>query len=452
MLTNEQLQEKLFQLTFEKQQLERFKHLNELILNGLNAILSSDKHEEIFQKLFAVIHEVISCQHIVLLTVDEREQCFTVVGSTNQQLNISELPLEPLRLIRDSTHNFFNVKRIDWWQTYFADTFNDVESLLSHPFSTSQSHYALMLLGNKRGAFGVLIQELLISFTSFFANTLTQFETRKLIAERDQLLQRQKNIEQSLVQQEKMASLGQLASGVAHELSNPLGFVHSNLDTLRVYLSDIEKVVQYHSISTSKIKDSLDIDIDIDYLLEDGKDIIDESLEGAVRARDIINNLRIYSHPDDKSTEVTCLNGLLETAVKIANTQIKYNSVMELQLAEDKPRITANANQLNQVIINLIVNANQAVPEGKGIITLNCRKEGNSCYVDIADNGSGIPVAIQHKIFEPFFTTKAVGQGTGLGLSLSKAIVEQHSGTIELCHSNAEGTLFRLQFPIALDK
>jgi signal transduction histidine kinase len=450
MLTNEQLQEKLSQLTFEKQQLERFKHLNELILNGLNAILSSDKHEEIFQKLFAVIHEAISCQHIMLLMVDEQEQRFTVVGSTNQQLNISELPLEPLRLIRDSTHNFFNVKRVDWWQTYFADTFNDVDSLLCHPFSTSQSHYVLMLLGNKRGAFGASIQELLASFTSFFANTLTQFETRKLIVERDQLLQRQKNIEQSLVQQEKMASLGQLAAGIAHELNNPLSFVYSNLDTLRVYLGDIEKVVRYHSINTKKIKDTLNIDID--YLLDGGKDIINESLEGAVRAREIINNLKIYSHPDEKSTEVTCLNGLLETAVKIANTQVKYNSVMELQLAEDKPRITANANQLNQVIINLIINANQAVPEGKGIITLICRREGNSCFVDIADNGSGIPVAIQHKIFEPFFTTKLVGQGTGLGLSLSKAIVEQHSGTIELCHSDADGTLFRLHFPIAPDK
>jgi two-component system NtrC family sensor kinase len=447
MLTNEQLQEKLSQLTYEKQQLERFKHLNELILNGLNAILSSDKHDEIFQKLFAVIHEAISCQHIMLLMVDEQEQRFTVVGSTNQHLNISELPLEPLRLIRDSTHNFFNVKRVDWWQTYFAVTFNDVESLLSHPFSTSQSHYVLMLLGNKRGVFGAPIQELLVSFTSFFANTLTQFETRKLIVERDQLLQRQKNIEQSLVQQEKMASLGQLAAGIAHELNNPLGFVYSNLDTLRVYLSDIEKVVQYHSINTKKIKDTLNIDID--YLLDGGKDIINESLEGAVRAREIINNLRIYSHPDEKSTKVTCLNGLLETAVKIANTQVKYNSVMDLQLAEDKPNIIANANQLNQVIINLIINANQAVPVGKGIITLNCRRQGNSCYVDIADNGSGIPVAIQHKIFEPFFTTKLVGQGTGLGLSLSKAIVEQHSGTIELCHSDADGTLFRLHFPIA---
>ncbi|MFT5840636.1 MAG: hypothetical protein ACI9UT_003149 [Flavobacteriales bacterium] len=108
MLTNEQLQEKTFRFTIEIQQHKRFKHLNELILNGLNAILTFDKHEGIFHKLFAVIHTVISCQHIVLHMVDEQEQRFSVFGSTNQQLSISERPLEPFRLIRNSTDNFFN--------------------------------------------------------------------------------------------------------------------------------------------------------------------------------------------------------------------------------------------------------------------------------------------------------------------------------------------------------
>jgi len=449
-MTNEQLQEKLLQLTFEKKQLERFKHFNTLILNGLNAILSSDKHEEIFQKLFAVIHEVISCQHMLLLMVDDDKHKLIPVGSTNQELNEDRFPIEPLELIVDDTHNFFNVTSLDWWQCYFASTFIDVNSMLSHPFNTSHSRYVLILLSDKRGAFDVQIQELLVSFTSFFANTLTQFETRKLIAERDQLLQRQQNIEHTLLQREKMASLGLLAAGVAHELNNPLGFINSNLGTLKLYLADFEKVLRHQSISHSHIRETLDIDIS--YLLDDGSDIIDESLEGVIRARDIINNLRVYSHPDDKSTAIICLNGLLKTAVNIASTQVKYNSVIDLELSENKPKIIANANQLKQVLINLIVNANQAITDGEGIITLSCKALENSCYVDIIDNGSGIPAAIQHKIFEPFFTTKVVGRGIGLGLSLSKAIVEQHSGTIELCHSNALGTLFRLHFPIAIDK
>lgn len=445
MLTNEQLHEKLLQLTYENKQLARFKFLNDLILSGLNAILSSDKHEEIFQKLFAVIHEVINCQDIVLLIVDEKQQQLELVRSTNEQLPCTALPLDVLKNITDNTLNFFNVQGLPWWNAYFVNTFHSVTSVLSHPFKTSQSHYVLLLLSDKKGAFSAQIQELLSSFTSFVANTLTQVETRKLISERDQLLQRQHRIEQSLLQQEKMASLGQLAAGVAHELNNPLGFIYSNLNTLQVYLADLEQVIRAPSTSENSAKT-----IDVDYLLDDGKDLIEESLEGARRARDIINNLRSYAHPDDKTTSRMPLNQLIDSAVKIAKTQIKHNATVTLNLCQENPLVIVNANQLNQVILNLIINANQAVSHGKGVITLVSGIEANNCYFDVIDNGTGIPVEAQSKIFEPFFTTKDVGQGTGLGLSLSKAIIDQHRGQIVLQHSSTEGTAFRVILPTVL--
>lgn len=442
MLTNEQLHEKLLQLSFEKKQLERFKFLNDLILSGLNAILSSDKYEQIFQKLFAVIHEVISCQHIVLLLVDEKQQRLELVRSTNEQLPCSPLPLDTLAPLTEHTLNFFNVQGLPWWNDYFAQTFSSVNSVLSHPFQTSQSHYVLLLLSDKRGAFSSQIQELLSSFTSFVANTLTQVETRKLISERDQLLQRQQRIEQSLLQQEKMASLGQLAAGVAHELNNPLGFIYSNLNTLKVYLADLEKVSRAPASSEQNHHN-----IDVDFLLNDSKDLIEESLEGARRARDIINNLRSYAHPDDKTTSKMPLNQLLDSAIKIAKTHIKHNSVIELKLCAENPLVLVNANQLNQVILNLIINANQAVSSGKGLITIVSGVLQHNCYFEVIDNGCGITTEAQSKIFEPFFTTKDVGQGTGLGLSLSKAIVDQHRGQIELLHSTEAGSAFRVTLP-----
>ncbi|GGW56919.1 GAF domain-containing sensor histidine kinase [Alishewanella tabrizica] len=451
MLTNEQLQEKLLQLSYEKKQLERFKFLNDLILSGLNAILSSDKHEQIFQKLFAVIHEVINCQHIILLVVDEKQQHLELLRSTNEQLSEIPIPLENLQNLTHSTLNFFNVKGLAWWDDYFAVTFDEVHSVLSHPFHTSQSHYVLLLLSDKRGAFSAQIQELLSSFTSFVANTLTQVETRRLISERDQLLQRQHRIEQSLLQQEKMASLGQLAAGVAHELNNPLGFIYSNLNTLKVYLADLEKVLKASQVpDASSLLKQTGSAIDVNFLLNDGKDLIDESLEGARRARDIINNLRSYSHPDDKKTTQMPLNQLLDSAVKIAKTQIKHNSVLQLTLSEANPSVIVNANQLNQVILNLIINANQAVSEGKGLINITSGQEASHCYFEIIDNGSGIPIEAQTRIFEPFFTTKDVGQGTGLGLSLSKAIIDQHGGQIELKHTGPSGTAFRVTLPVVI--
>lgn len=440
MLTNEQLHEKLLQLSYEKKQLERFKYLNELILSGLNAILSSDKHDEIFEKLFAVIHEVIHCKHIVLLLVDDNRQQLELIRTTNEQLPFETIPLAAIQNLTENTLNFFNIQDLPWWQTYFYDVFKSMNSLLSHPFHTSQSHYVLLLLSDKRGAFSSHIQELLSSFTSFVANTLTQIETRKLISERDQLLQRQRRIEQSLLQQEKMASLGQLAAGVAHELNNPLGFIYSNLNTLKVYLADLEQAFTAHKTAVKPTQD-------IEFLLNDGKDLIDESLEGARRARDIINNLRTYAHPDDSSTSKVPLNQLLDSAVRIAKTQIKHNSRVELKLCPENPFILANANQLNQVILNLIINANQAVLEGKGLITIASGVISNNCFFDVIDNGCGITEDVQSKIFEPFFTTKDVGEGTGLGLSLSKAIIEQHRGEIELQQSSSEGSTFKVTLP-----
>lgn len=351
--------------------------------------------------------------------------------------------MDTLAPLTEHTLNFFNVQGLPWWNDYFSNTFSSVNSVLSHPFQTSQSHYILLLLSDKRGAFSTQIQELLSSFTSFVANTLTQVETRKLISERDQLLQRQQRIEQSLLQQEKMASLGQLAAGVAHELNNPLGFIYSNLNTLKVYLADLEKVLRPPSSSEQQ-------KIDIDFLLDDGKDLIEESLEGARRARDIINNLRSYAHPDDKTSSKMALNQLLDSAAKIAKTHIKHNSVINLKLCTEEPMVLVNANQLNQVILNLIINANQAVPDGKGLITIVSGFVDQNCFFEIIDNGCGIPIEVQPKIFEPFFTTKDVGQGTGLGLSLSKAIIDQHRGQIELRNSTTTGSTFRVTLPAVL--
>lgn len=440
MLTNEQLQEKLLQLSYENKQLERFKFLNDLILSGLNAILGSDKHEQIFQKLFAVIHEVVNCQHIVLLVVEEQQ--LELIRSTNEQFPCMPLPLKDLKPLTENTLNFFSVQGLPWWESYFSPTFNATHSLLTHPFHTSQSHYVLLILSEQRGAFSTKIQELLSSFTSFVANTLVQVETRQLITERDQLLQRQQRIEQSLLQQEKMASLGQLAAGVAHELNNPLGFIYSNLNTLNVYLDDLRKVLKQQPTLVTNFPN-----IDVDFLLDDGRDLIEESLEGARRARDIINNLRSYAHPDDKMTCVMPLNQLLDSAVKIARTQIKHNSVINLKLSPESPSVIVNANQLNQVILNLIINANQAVADGQGRITIASGTIAEYCYFDVTDNGCGIAPEVQAKIFEPFFTTKDVGKGTGLGLSLSKAIVDQHRGQIALQHSSPNGSIFRVTLP-----
>lgn len=449
MLSQEQLQEKLLQLTFEKKQLERFKFLNELILSGLDAILSSDHHQLIFKKLFAVIHQVIDCQHIILLTVNTDKQQAELLSSSAENLALPPIALDLIEPLLQQTHNFFNVAALPWWSQHYAEHFPQSLSVLSHPFNTHQAHYVLMLIGNERGYFSKPVQELLSSFTSFVANTLTQVETRQLIKERDELKQRQQRIEQSLLQQEKMASLGQLAAGVAHELNNPLGFIYSNLNSLKVYFEKVTAYIEKTPFSQPPLQAIYQAE-NVPYLLSDGHDLINESLEGARRARDIIQNLRNYSHPDEAKTVVIELHYLINNVVKMARTQIKHHAQIQMQFYSGDSRILANPNQLNQVFLNLLNNASQATIKGQGLIVINTAIDAQQLIIDIIDNGCGISEQAQAHIFEPFFTTKDVGQGTGLGLSLSKALTEQHGGQLQLARSDSTGSCFRITLPRAL--
>lgn len=449
MLSQEQLQEKLLQLTFENKQLERFKFLNELILSGLDAILSSDHHQLIFKKLFAIIHEAIDCQHIALLSVNTDKHQAELLSSSTKHLVMPPIPLDQVTSLFNQTHNFFNVSLLPWWSKHFFEHFPQSISVLTHPFRTNQAQYVLMLFGNERGSFSKPVQELLSSFTSFVANTLTQVETRQLIKERDELKQRQQRIEQSLLQQEKMASLGQLAAGVAHELNNPLGFIYSNLNSLKAYFDKIAGYIEQTPFKEPPLQAAFEA-VNVPYLLSDGRDLINESLEGARRARDIIQNLRNYSHPDEAKTVVIELHQLIENAVKMARTQTKHYAEINMEFDKGDCRILANPNQLNQVFLNLIINASQATIKGHGLINIKTQIDEHHHIVDIIDNGCGISDHAKEHIFEPFFTTKDVGQGTGLGLSLSKALTEQHGGQLHLARSDSSGSCFRITLPRAV--
>ena len=251
-----------------------------------------------------------------------------------------------------------------------------------------------------------------------------------------------------------MASIGQLAAGVAHEINNPMGFITSNLGTLARYQ---QKLFEYQQTLENFLDEAGNEAIKqrafeqrkklkIDYLRDDIDDLLSESKEGAERVRDIVQNLKGFSRVDQAEYANVDLNDCLDKTLSIAANEIKYKAQVEKDYGA-LPLISCFPQQLNQVFLNLLVNAAQAI-EGKGVICISTHDLGEWVQIDITDNGSGIPAENLEKIFEPFFTTKEVGKGTGLGMSISYEIIQKHGGDIQVASEVGQGTTFSITLPV----
>ncbi|GAB4254125.1 MAG: hypothetical protein Kow0065_00800 [Methylomicrobium sp.] len=272
--------------------------------------------------------------------------------------------------------------------------------------------------------------------------------------EQIRLNERLKETQAHLIQSEKMASIGQLAAGVAHEINNPLGYIYSNLNTLKNYIDDL---LQF-SEAADRLAQALPADqievqayrqlknrVDIDFLKTDLIDLVNESIEGASRARKIVQDLRDFSRIDRAEREFFDIEAGIDATLNIIHNELKYKADIVKDYCGLKPYRCIGA-QLNQVFMNLLINAAQAIDEF-GVITIRTRYRNDRIEIEIEDTGCGIPESIQARIFDPFFTTKPVGKGTGLGLSLSFKIIESHHGTIEIESTVDKGSLFRVCLP-----
>ncbi|UXI69966.1 ATP-binding protein [Tahibacter amnicola] len=258
-----------------------------------------------------------------------------------------------------------------------------------------------------------------------------------------------------LLQSEKMASVGQLAAGVAHEINNPIGYVGSNLGSLRRYVGDLFTLLEkYERLESALPPDSRELhelrtikaNIELDYLKEDIGNLMAEAQEGITRVRKIVSDLKDFSHLDEPEWQLADLHAGLDSTLNLVMHQIKYNAEVVKDYG-NLPPIRCLPFQLNQVFLNLLINAAQAI-EGRGVITLRTRCDGDTVRVEVADNGKGIAEENLHRVFDPFFTTKPIGTGTGLGLSVSYGIVQTHGGSISVHSVVGVGTTFTVRLPI----
>lgn len=278
---------------------------------------------------------------------------------------------------------------------------------------------------------------------------------RKEKAEQELLIDKLKNAQGQLLQSEKMASIGQLAAGVAHEINNPVGYVSSNLGTLKTYVADLINVVgAYERVELQAADQSalfsevrgLKQQLDLEYLRQDTLNLVKESMEGLVRVKKIVQDLKDFSHIDNAEWQWADLHKGIDSTLNITSNELKYKAKIVKEYGEI-PEIECLASQVNQVFMNLLVNAAQAI-ETRGVITIRSGAENDWVWVEIADTGKGIAQENLQRIFDPFFTTKPVGKGTGLGLSLSYSIVQKHHGRIEVHSEAGKGTAFKVWLPV----
>ena len=264
--------------------------------------------------------------------------------------------------------------------------------------------------------------------------------------------------QEQLVQSEKLASIGQLAAGVAHEINNPIGYVFSNFETLGSYIGRMLEMFKAYEEAEASIAEPAVLErlramragIDLDYLIEDIPVLMSESREGITRVRKIVQDLKDFSRVDaNQEWQWANLHAGLDSTLNIVSNEVKYKAEVVREYG-DIPDIECLPSQLNQVFMNIVVNGAHAITGAGGRITIRTGvlADRSHVWVEISDNGGGIAKEHMARIFDPFFTTKPIGSGTGLGLSLSYGIIQKHNGRIEVQSEPGKGTTFRIVLPV----
>jgi len=269
-----------------------------------------------------------------------------------------------------------------------------------------------------------------------------------------------KQLQGQLVQSEKLASIGQLAAGVAHEINNPIGYIFSNFGTLEGYVAQLfEMLAAYESAEAAvgaadvaaRLR-GLREALELEFLKEDIPQLMRESKQGIARVRQIVQDLKDFSRVDStQDFQWASLHQGIDSTLNVVASEVKYRADVVKEYGSI-PDIECLPSQINQVVMNLVVNAAQAMGEQRGCITIRtgtgAGSDGDHVWLEVADNGAGMAPDVLQRIFEPFFTTKPVGKGTGLGLSLSYGIVQKHYGRIDVDSIVGQGTTFRVTLPV----
>ncbi len=308
-------------------------------------------------------------------------------------------------------------------------------------------------------------QELLDEKTLFVLDTAKNYLrsgiTKRLsatkIQQKDQQLKdsnkRLETAREQLQHSEKMASLGQLAAGVAHEINNPIGFIRANQSVLHDYFNELKLFID-DLLAEANAKETVSLHwlrekaekLNLDFIIEDSQAILHDNTDGVERVADIVSSLKTFSHGADQSFASFDIRSCVDSALKIAGNAVNKDHAINVSMPKEEVLVYGNTSQIQQVLVNLVVNAGQAMAE-PGQIGINLLDKKHWVKLDVVDSGCGMDKPTMDKLFTPFFTTKPVGEGTGLGLSVSLGIIESHGGKIEVASKPGKGSRFSVMLP-----
>lgn len=463
METIEQLRESLQETTRLKAQAERYRLESELLLGSMEAVLKTDAPSDMFAQMFDVFRQLLPCNYCFVLEAFNPGEMRCTACSDGVFVNTTwQVDALFKKVLDGHTLSTFRLDPIPEWQGQPDNLRSAAGSALYSPVELQDNTAILVLTSSDVGGFSKNDEKLVARFSALVAQTMANVAAKLLQSENQQLRVAKEKAEEDLIHSEKMASIGQLAAGVAHEINNPMGFIFSNSSTLRQYVDDISVLLSLMSRwaesddepSVDELRECLSEfrhlwqELDVEFLREDMTSLLQDNEVGLERIRDIVLALRSFSRQDKGTWEPADINAGLDLTLKMVMNELKYKAEIVTDL-RPLPQIKCQAGRLNQVWMNMLVNAGQAI-DSFGKIVISTKTVEGGVEISISDTGSGISKESVARIFEPFYTTKDVGEGTGLGLSISYSIIEQHGGRIEVDSQLNRGTCFRVFLPLKM--
>ena len=476
-------------LIYTRNQLDRDLARFKAIQSYSQRIIQAKSKEEFAEITVESVIETFELECSAFFSYDKEGNCMKVNGMLGFEANHMDCQLDGAWIASRGIHQEGKVmiENVSPDSVYLKDM--DLSQVIIAPYHDDSKNLAGILMGgiseSKKGYYEEISEEMIPAFmvfaqqmTSLLQNfeakrylnekvqrrTLEVMKQKKEIEEKNDVLENQKEELQSmieslkltqsqLVQSEKMASLGQLVAGIAHEINNPVTFISAGVDSLGTNLGEVRQVLDiYHRISPTNVKvklkeiEELKDRIDYKQAVREINELIESIKSGTKRTTQIVNGLRTFSRLDEDVLKVADVNEGLESTLILLRNKYK-NRIEIIKEFGDIPQIECFPGQLNQVFMNVLSNAIAAI-EDTGKITIRTSKSNGFIRIIISDTGCGIPENIMAKIFDPFFTTKAVGEGTGLGLSISHGIIEKHKGSIRVLSEKGKGSEFIIRLPI----